>query len=181
VGFLDRLFGKPEPKPIRERTLETLQVDDVVDFEDQHYTVEQRIEYHGDGGAIWWDYLIANPMEKYFLGVTADDGLEVWLWREIAFRPEMPPPTRLTFEGEEFVRAEYGFADAHIDRRGRDTIERVEYWDYESASGKRLGLERWGLNEVRDDQSQMTGTIRSALGEQIKPYRVKIYQAEAQS
>ncbi len=178
MGLLDRIFGKPTPKPIAERTLQTLQVGDVVEYDDQSYTVEQRNEYHGDGGAIWWDYLIVNPMQKYWMGVTEDDGLEVWLWSDIPFHPTMPPAPQLAYAGEQFARAEYGFADARITRKvGPNTFGRVEYWDYEGESGKRLGVERWGLNDVRDDQSQMTGTIHTNLGEAIKPYQVKIYQS----
>ena len=91
MGLLDRLFGKPEEKPIRERTLQTLQVGDVVSYDDEDYTIEQRIEYHGDGGAIWWDYLIVNPLQKHWLGVTEDEGLEVMEWDDIPFHPDMPP------------------------------------------------------------------------------------------
>lgn len=182
MGLLDRLFGKPEEKPIRERTLQTLQVGDVVSYDDEDYTTEQRIEYRGDGGAIWWDYLIVNPLQKHWLGVTEDEGLEVMEWDDIPFHPAMPPLPRLTYQGEQFARAEYGFADARVNRKsGQATFERVEYWDYESESGKRLGIERWGLNEVREDQTQMTGTIRASLGAPIKPYRVKIYQSSDQT
>lgn len=178
MGFLDKLFGKPDVKPIRERTLQTLQVADVVSFDDQDFTVEQRIEYHGDGGAVWWDYLITNPMGRVWLGVIEDEGLQVFVWKNISFHPDMPPPTKLSFQGESFVRTEYGFADARITRReGPGTMERVEYWDYESDSGKRLNVERWGQNEVREDQTQMTGTTRATVGEETKPYRIKIYQA----
>lgn len=182
MGLFDKLFGKREEQAIKERTLQTLLVGDVISYDDEDYTVEQRIEYHGDGGAIWWDYLITNPTTKCWLGVTEDEGVTVLLWHDIPFHPDMPPPLRLTYQNEQFDRAEYGFADARIVRRaGPGTMERVEYWDYESGSGALLSLERWGQNEVREDQRQMTGTIRATLGEEVKAYRVKIYQAEDQA
>lgn len=179
MGFLDKLFGKREESLIRERTLQTLEVNDVVSFDDNDYTVEQCIEYHGDGGAIWWDHLIVNPRDRFWLGVTEDEGLAVVLWHEVPFHPDMPPPAKLARDGEQFSRTEYGFADARITRKnGPPTMERVEYWDYESETGRRLGIERWGQNEVREDQSKMTGTIRVAQGDSLKPYRIKIYQSD---
>ena len=42
-------------------------------------------------------------------------------------------------------------------------------------NGQQLSIERWGDNEVREDQSAMTGTVACSLGEIIKPYQIKIY------
>lgn len=170
-------FGLEEqPKKVEERTPQTLQVGDVVSYKDGDYTVEQRIEYHGDGGDVWWDFLVVNPMDKYWLGVVEDEGLELTLYHDVPFHPDMPPATKLEYEGEEFTRSEYGFADAVINKKSKQTVAgRVEYWDYESETGKRLSIERWGRNEVRDDQSQMTGTVQASVGEVIKPYQIEIY------
>ena len=170
-------FGlEPQPKKIEERTPQTLQVGDVVSYKDENYFVEQRVEYHGDGGDVWWDMLLVNPMEKHWLGVVEDEGLELTLYHNVPFYPDMPPPTKLQYEGEDFTRTEYGFADAIVKKKSKQTTTgRVEYWDYESQSGKQLSLERWGLNEVKADQTQMTGTLTSSIGEIIKPYQISIY------
>src|SRR5512133_3283034 len=113
-------FGiEDEPKKVEERTPQTLQVGDVVSYKDEDYIVEQRIEYHGDGGDVWWDFLVVNPKDKYWLGVVDDEGLELTLYHEIPFHPEMPPPTRLEWDGEQFARSEYGFADAVINRKSK--------------------------------------------------------------
>jgi len=170
-------FGlEKEPERVEERTPQTLQVGDVVSYSDEDYIVEQRIEYHGDGGDIWWDFLLVNPRDKYWLGVVEDEGLQLTLYHDIPFYPDMPPPTSLNYEGESFKRIEYGFANAMIQKKSKLThTGRVEYWDYESESGKQLSLERWGINEVKADQSRMTGTIHTSLGEIIKPYQIRIY------
>ncbi len=170
-------FGldKESEKP-RERTPQTIQVGDVVSFGDEDYVVEQRIEYHGDGGDIWWDFLLVSPTDKCWLGVVEDEGLELTVYHNIPFLPTMPPPTSIEYKGEEFHRSEYGFADAIITKKSKvTTTGRVEYWDYVSESEKALCIERWGINEVRADQSQMTGSIQSSLGSMIQPYQITIY------
>lgn len=171
-----RFFGmEKEPEKIEERTPQTLQVGDVVSYRDEDYFVEQRIEYHGDGGDVWWDFLLVNPNDKCWLGVVEDAGLTLTIYHDIPFHPGMPPSDPLAYQGEQFYRKEYGFANATIRKRsGLTTRERVEYWDYESESGKQLSIERWGDNIVLDDQSRMTGTIHCSLGQIIKPYQIKI-------
>jgi len=165
-----------EQERIEDRTPQTLQVGDVVSFGDEDYVVEQRIEYHGDGGDIWWDFLLVSPNDKCWLGVVEDEGLELTVYHAIPFHPEMPPANPLSYNGEQFHRAEYGFADAIIKKKSRLTTSgRVEYWDYESESGKQLCIERWGVNEIKEDQSQMTGTIQSYIGEIIKPHQIRIF------
>ncbi|MHB0870658.1 MAG: DUF4178 domain-containing protein [Chloroflexota bacterium] len=170
-------FGmEKEPERIEERTPQTLQVGDVVSYREEDYIVEQRIEYRGDGGDIWWDFLLVNPRDKHWLGVVEDEGLELTLYQDIPFHPDLPPANTVTWKGEQFHRAEYGFANAIVRKKSKlTTTERVEYWDYESESGQRLCIERWGDNVVKEDQSQMTGTIRCYTGEIIKPYQITIY------
>ncbi|MCL4369394.1 MAG: DUF4178 domain-containing protein [Chloroflexi bacterium] len=172
-----KFFGmEKEPEKIEERTPQTLQVGDVVSYHDEDYFVEQRIEYHGDGGDVWWDFLLVNPQDKYWLGVVEDEGLALTLYHDVPFHPHMPPSDPLSYQEEEYHRTEYGFANAILKKKSKlSTTERVEYWDYESESGKQLSIERWGDNEVREDQSQMTGTIHCSIGETIKPYQITIY------
>ncbi len=173
-----KFFGmEKEPQKVEERTPQTLQVGDVVSYHgEQDYVVEQRIEYHGDGGDVWWDFLLISPEDKAWLGVVEDDGLALTLYRDVPFHPHMPPSDPLAYQDEQYYRKEYGFANAIIKRKSKlSTTQRVEYWDYESESGKQLSIERWGDNEVREDQSQMTGTIHCSIGQIIKPYQVTIY------
>jgi len=167
---------EPEPKKVEDRTPQTIQVGDVISYNDENYIVEQRIEYHGDGGDIWWDFLLVNPKDKYWLGVVEDEGLELTLYHNIPFFPDMPPAKQIQYQGETFHRTEYGFANAIIKKKSKlTTTGRVEYWDHESESGKRLCIERWGDNEVKADQSEMTGTIQCSIGSVIKPYQIQIY------
>lgn len=171
-----------EPKKVEERTPQTLQVGDVVSHAEEDYIVEQGIEYHGDGGDVWWDFLLVNPKDKYWLCVVEDEGLELTLYHDIPFHPDMPPATTLTYQGEAYRRSEYGFADAIIKKKSKlSTTGRVEYWDYESESGKQLSIERWGINEVREDQTQMTGMVHSSLGENIKPYQISIFPGQPEA
>ncbi len=171
-----KFFGmEKEPEKVVERTPQTLQVGDVVSYQDEDYFVEQRIEYHGDGSDVWWDFLLVNPKDKYWLGVVEDEGLTLTLYQDIPFHPQMPPANPISYQDELYHRKEYGFANADIKKKSKlSTRERVEYWDYESDSGKQLSIERWGDNVVREDQSQMTGTLHCSIGDVIKPYRITI-------
>jgi hypothetical protein len=164
-----------QPAKLEERTPQTLQIGDVVSYKDEDYFVEQRIEYHGDGGDVWWDFLLVNPKDTYWLGVVEDEGLVLTLYHDIPFHPDMPPATRLDYEGDQYSRKEYGFADAVMKKKSKLTVSgRVEYWDYESENGTQLSIERWGLNEVRTDQSEMTGTVHCSMGNVIKPYQITL-------
>ncbi|MCL4369445.1 MAG: DUF4178 domain-containing protein [Chloroflexi bacterium] len=170
-----------EPQKIEERTPQTLQVGDVVSYRDEDYQVYERIEYHGDGGDVWWDFLLVNPKDRYWLGVVEDDGLQLTLYHDIPFYPVMPPSNPITWKDEQYHRKEYGFADAIIKKKSKLTTSgRVEYWDYESENSKQLSIERWGLNEVKEDQSEMTGTVHCSLGELIKEYQITIFPGQAE-
>lgn len=177
---IKRFMGfNPEPKRVAERAPETIQVGDAIEIEGDNYTVQQRIEYRGDGGAVWWDYVVQTADGRRTLGVVDDDGLELTVWDEVRYFPTMPPAATLEVEGETYHRAEYGFANATTHRRSGIVPGRVEYWDYESTSGQKLNIERWGENDYRADQSQMTGTIQVSRGRSIKPYQLKIYPGSA--
>lgn len=176
-------FGmEKETEKLRDRTPRTMQVGDAVSWGEENFVVEQRVEYRGDGGDLWWDYLLMSPKEKYWLGVVEDEGLELTMYRQIPFYPEMPPDDVLIYQEERFHRTEYGFADAAIKKReGLTHAGRVEYWDYESESAKQLCIERWGVNEIKTVQSEMTGTIRSYVGDIIKEYQITIFPAEPEA
>src|SRR5438552_1891130 len=106
-----RFFGfNPPPKALAERTPETIQVGDAIEIRGDNYTVQQRVEYRGDGGDVWWDYLVQTPQGKRWLGVVDDNGLELTVYDEVRFYPDMPPATRLEVQGKIFNRTEYGFA-----------------------------------------------------------------------
>jgi hypothetical protein len=181
MSWLKRLIGEDEPEKPEERTPQTIQVGDGVSYLGDDFIVEQRIEYHGDGGDVWWDFLLVSPEDKYWLGVVEDEGLELTLYHNIPFHPDMPPAKTLTWKDQSYYRKEYGFADAIIKKKSKlTTAGRVEYWDYESDEGKQLCVERWGDNEVREDQSAMTGTVGCSLGETIKPYQIKIFPGAPQ-
>ncbi len=175
-------FGlENEPKKVEERTPQTLQVGDVVSYKDDDYMVDQRIEYRGDGGDVWWDFLLTNPKDNYWLGVVEDEGLVLTLYHSVPFHPDMPPPVHLEYQGEKYSRSEYGFADAVIRKKSKLTTSgRVEYWDYESETGRALSIERWGVNAVKEDQSQMTGTVQCSIGDVIKAYQITIFPGNPQ-
>jgi Domain of unknown function (DUF4178) len=176
MSWLKRLVGEDEPEKPKERTPQTMQVGDGVSYQSEDYIVEQSVEYHGDGGDVWWDFLLASPSDKYWLGVVEDEGLELTLYHAIPFHPDMPPSNPITWKDQSYRRKEYGFAGVIVKKKSKvATTGRVEYWDYENEDGKQLSIERWGDNEVREDQSAMTGTVACSLGEIIKPYQIKIY------
>lgn len=171
--MLDRLFGHHEQ--VADRTPQTLQVGDAVSYDGENLLVEQRITYHGDGGDIWWNFVLVGPERKLLLDVDEDDGLELTMYEEAPFHPPLPVRGPVTYRGTVFEQDEHGFADASVVRRNSATTERVEYWYLEAADGQQMLIRRLGDNEEQLDPALMTGTVIVHVGVTIKPHQIALF------
>lgn len=127
-----------------ERALTDLRLNDIIIYYDNDFSVEGRITY-SQGGWEWYSFMLEDNGKKLWLSVEDDEGLELSIWKEIPnFGVSSPPPSMLEYEGERFQLGERGKAMAQsVGRTGRAVDCPVEYYDYESASGKLLSVEDW--------------------------------------
>lgn len=128
-----------------ERALTDLRLNDIVVYYDGDYSVEGRITY-SQGGWHWFSFLLEDGDKKLWLSVENDEGLELSMWKDITgLMLPSPPPSVVEYEGEIYEIDERGKAVAKsMGRTGRAVESPVEYYDYESESGKYLSVEDWG-------------------------------------
>jgi hypothetical protein len=174
--IFDRLFGHAQHPA--ERSVQTLHVGDAVSYLGEDFTVEQRHELHGDGGDVWWTYLLQSPERRLWLDVDEDQGLTLTVYEPSSVHVPLPIVDTVTVNGKAFHQDEHGFANDTVTRRSGESGERLEYWYLASDDDEQMVVRRLGDNEVTDDPSRQTGTIEVGLGKEIKTYEVKIYQGE---
>ncbi len=178
--MLGHLFGHHQ-KPIAHRTPQTLQVGDALSYLTEDFTVEQRQELHGDGGDIWWTYVIQGADQRLWLDVDEDEGLTLTIYTPTSISVPMPIASQVTLNGVQYRVNEHGFANAIITKHSGQIGERIEYWYLNSSAGDEAVVRRLGDNEVTSDPTQQTGTIEVGIGKEIKQYEINIYQAEQTS
>ena len=175
--IFDRLFGHGQ-RPMAERSVQTLRVGDAVSYLGEDFTVEQRHELHGDGGDVWWTYLIQSPERRLWLDVDEDQGLTLTVYEPSSVHVAIPVAETVTAGGTTFHSDEHGFANDVITRRTGESGERVEYWYLAADDGRQMVVRRLGDNELTDDPALRTGTVEVGIGKEIKQYELKIYQGE---
>ncbi len=190
MGLFDRIGNlvRGGPAPLPDRAPQDLQIGDMVEIDSEtaeldwlknsEFGVEERVVYRGEGGGIWWAFLLVSPEDKAWLSVVDDEGVELALYRPVQYRPEFPLPDRITLEGKEFTLTQQGFARGQVQRRSGHLSEeeRLEYWSLEGPEGVSLAIERWGLTDDRDVPAGV-GSVSVTVGTPLKSYQVKIYPA----
>lgn len=163
MGFFDLFKPKPRHRA-PQRNLFTIQIGDVVSYDERDYIVQQVLTYN-EGGYQWFDYQLVDGNDEIWLGVDDDDGIEVGVYREIDLDLEEPIPRQVSHEGLTFKLEEKGSAQvvSRTEYAGNRPVN-VYYWDFESTDGdKYLSVEKWG-NE-----------IEASVGYSVKPYEIKIF------
>ncbi|MCL4508408.1 MAG: DUF4178 domain-containing protein [Chloroflexi bacterium] len=173
----ERLFGRArQPEP--ERTVTTLQVGDAVTLSEDDFTVEQCHELHGDGGDVWWKYLLQNPQRRVWLDVDEDQGLTITAYEPLHTHVAVPVPATITLDGKTYKVDEHGFANDIVTKRSGQSGERVEYWYLSADGGEQVVVWRLGDNPETGDQALQTGTVEVGIGREIQPFQLTIYQGE---
>jgi len=171
--MLDRLFGHHQP--LSDRTPQTLQVGDAVSYDGENFLVEQRITYHGDGGDLWWNFVLVGSQRQLLFDVDEDDGLDLTMYEEAQFHPSLPLRGPVSYQGATYEQEEHGFADASVNRRNSATAERVEYWYLEAADDHQMMIRRLGDNEEQLDPALATGTVIVHVGVTIKQHQISLF------
>ncbi|WP_017663235.1 DUF4178 domain-containing protein [Baaleninema simplex] len=153
-----------EELPPLNRTLFTLQIGDIVQFEDRDWVVEGKLTYDDDG-FVWLEYMVQDGDDIRWLSVSEDDTIEVSWLESIADDLEISgkPPKTLEYGGETFTRVESG--KANMSRMGtiqKRKAESCRYYDYEGDGDRVLSVENWD------------GDIEVSVGYSIRPSQLSL-------
>ena len=130
-------------KVATERTLFTLQIGDVVQYQAQDWIVETVYCYQQDQFE-WIEYLLRDNSDVAWLVVVEDDWLEVsWLSPvpEEQLNIELPPPRYITYEGTYYSLEEEGEARYSTVGRANNQAGSCRFYDYRNTDGLELSLE----------------------------------------
>ncbi|AUJ25047.1 DUF4178 domain-containing protein [Virgibacillus dokdonensis] len=165
MSIFGRLFGnkKETDKPVEQRNMFNLQINDIVTFDLEDYTVVGKISYD-DHGFKWFAYQLQGTDKTLWLSVEMDDELNLGIYEKIKLPVQEPIPKEIPYEGTTFYLDESG--KARVVGTGRSenlTGLTCEYYDfYDDSDEKSLSLEKWG-NE-----------IEASIGYEIEEYELKI-------
>ncbi|HBN07653.1 MAG TPA: hypothetical protein DD435_03050 [Cyanobacteria bacterium UBA8530] len=167
----DWLWSKPgirgKRKEKAKASVLSLEPGDAVSYEGKDYLVESRYAYSA-GGFSWFDYLLfdAATNERIWLSAEDDDGLELAIYRAVK---NWVIPSRIgqtvNFRREDYSLLEHGEAKVVIRSQSEEKNATVEYWDFQAADSKLLGIERWG------------GEFETSQGVSIQNYELELYPA----
>ena len=138
-------------KPV-ERTLFTLQIGDVVQYQARDWILETIYRYQQDQFE-WIEYLLRDNDDAAWLVVEEDDWLEVsWLTPvpEDQLRIGLPMPRVINYEGTSYALKERGAASYSTEGRINNQKGACSFFDYQTAQGKKLSFELYGSAEDGD-------------------------------
>lgn len=140
------------------RSVFTLQLGDIVQYDGADWVVEDRLTYN-DQGYTWVEYLLQDGDAQRWLTVEEDDRVTV-LWLETVTHLDISgfPPKQIQVEGTTYRQIETGIAT--MTRLGTTLNRRSQtcrYFDYAGPDGRALSVEDW------------QGDVEVALGYQIRP------------
>ena len=135
--------AKLKGKVATERTLFTLQIGDVVQYQKRDWILETIYRYQQDQFE-WVEYLLRDNSDAAWLVVVEDDWLEVsWLTPvpEDQLRIELPPPRYIDYKGTYYSLREKGEAKYSTEGRANNQAGSCLFYDYQTAEGLKLSLE----------------------------------------
>jgi hypothetical protein len=137
--------AKLKGKAATERTLYTLQIGDVVQYQGRDWILETVYRYQQDKFE-WIEYLLRDNDDAAWLVVVEDDWLEVsWLTPvpEDQLRIELPPPRYIDYEGISYSLREKGEANYSTEGRVNNQEGSCVFYDYQTKEGLKLSLEEY--------------------------------------
>ena len=137
--------AKLKGKVATERTLFTLQIGDVVQYQERDWILETVYRYQQDKFE-WIEYLLRDNDDAAWLVVVEDDWLEVsWLTPvpEDQLRIELPPPRYIDYEGISYSLREKGEANYSTEGRVNNQEGSCVFYDYQTKEGLKLSLEEY--------------------------------------
>jgi hypothetical protein len=155
-----RVRGKKDSPSLQPfyRTVFTLQLGDIVQYEGADWVVEGRLTFDDDGYS-WFEYMLQDGDTIRWLSVEEDDRVEV-TWVETVTDLEISgePPRQLTYGGVTYQRGDSG--TARMTRIGTTMNKQAQicrYVDYSGPGEQTLSIENWN------------GELEVNVGRRIRP------------
>lgn len=144
--------------PPLQRTVFTLQIGDIVQYDGGDWVVEGRLTFN-DHGYTWFEYMVQDGDEIRWLSVEEDDRVEVcWMTTTSNLDIGSQPPTRITHHGTIYELDEKGVAQMQrIGTTMNKQAQTCRYFDYTAASDQVLSVEDWN------------GDLEVSVGWRIRP------------
>jgi hypothetical protein len=165
MSFFSKLFGKKEntPKPVVERNMFNLQLDDIVTYDLEDYKIVGKISYD-DHGFKWHAYQLEGVSRTIWLSVEMDDELYLGIYEKIKMKLQEPILKKLEYEGVTYFLDESGSAKVTGIGRNQNINGMIcKYYDYcDEEEEKFLSVEIWGSE------------IEVSAGYEIEQYELKI-------
>jgi hypothetical protein len=165
MSFFSKLFGKKEnvPKPVEERNMFNLQVDDIVTYDLEDYKIVGKISYD-DHGFKWHAYQLEGVSKTIWLSVEMDDELYLGMYEKIKLKLKEPLPKKIEHDGTVYHLDESGSALVSGIGRNQNVNGMIcGYYDYcDEEEEKFLSVEKWGSE------------IEVSAGYEIQQYELKI-------
>ena len=165
MSFFSKLFGKSEnvPKPVEERTMFNLQLDDIVTYDLEDYKVVGKISYD-DHGFKWHAYQLDSVSGTIWLSVELDDELYLGMYKKAKLKLQEPIPKKIEYDGNVYYLDESGSARVTAIGRSQNVNGMTcGYYDYcDEEEEKYLSVEKWGSE------------IEVSTGYDIEEYELKI-------
>ena len=158
-----------------ERTLFTLQIGDVVQYEQRDWILETVYRYQQDKFE-WVEYLLRDNDDAAWLVVVEDDWLEVsWLTPvpEDQLHIELPPPRYINHEGVSYSLREKGEAKYSTEGRVNNQEGSCMFYDYQTKEGLKLSLE--------DYDSAKDGGLEINVGKKINSLDLSLLPGDGKS
>jgi len=154
---------------LRQPTIFTLQLGDVVQYDNVDWIIEDKLTYN-DGGWEWVDYLLQDGDRIGFLSVEDDDTLEVSFTETVKDCPiENLPADQITYGQLEYKKEESGTAQLKRARKPNSPAETCKYYDYSGPGEAVLSIEDWG------------GQMEVSVGQTIRPYQLTFLPGDGES
>ncbi|UFT98028.1 DUF4178 domain-containing protein [Radiobacillus kanasensis] len=164
MGLFSKLFQKKEERPVvRDRTVLSLQVGDIVVYDLTDYEVVGKITYR-DHSYEWIAYQLLEGRNTIWLSAEMDDELELGIYHKIPLQVSEPFPKQLSYEDKTYYLDEEGNATVVGEGRSRNingrTTHYADYYDEEEEHY--LSLESWDSE------------VEVSYGYPIEEYEIKI-------
>ena len=190
LGFLAALFiwiqfrskrmavgrnAKLKGKVAIERTLFTLQIGDVVQYEQRDWILETVYRYQQDKFE-WVEYLLRDNDDAAWLVVVEDDWLEVsWLTSvaEDQLGIKLPPPRYINHEGISYSLREKGEARYSTEGRVNNQEGSCIFYDYLAKEGLILSIEQY--------DSASAGGLDINVGRKINSLDLRLLPGDGKS
>ncbi|MFD1019031.1 DUF4178 domain-containing protein [Thalassobacillus hwangdonensis] len=165
MGLFSKLFSskKAHAPTVRERTVLSIQIGDIVTYDLVDYEVVGKITYR-EQSYEWFAYQLLEGQSTIWLAAEMDDELELGIYKPVNIQVSQPYPKTITHDGVTYHKDEEGNATVTGEGRSRNINGRTtHYADYISSDeSSYLSIEEWGSE------------TEVSVGHDIEEYEIKI-------